>query len=171
LTRSARSTTARESALISGEFQPVHLEFNTDMPNRNKTSYEFSLTPVHKNSAFCHLIKRYFLIHSNLSDIPPLSVLLPAANTLLASTVRWPPGKTYYDGMVQTFIQKSSSGPSWHGRLRCGLFIKRLRTGVNELSVYTLFALPSHHPIEQGTFHDFWEVIGTSNRPRATSKG
>jgi len=87
------------------------------MPNRNKTSYEFSLTPVHKN------------------NIPPFNVLLQAANALLASSVRWPPGKTYYDGTVQTFTQKSPSGPNWHGRL-------------------------SYHPIEQGTFAEFWEVIG-----------
>ncbi|KAF8596172.1 hypothetical protein BDV93DRAFT_528227 [Ceratobasidium sp. AG-I] len=87
------------------------------MPHRNKTSYEFSLTPVHIN------------------NIPPLSVLLESANTLLASTVRWPPGKTYFDGAVQTFSQKTNTGVSWHGRL-------------------------SHHPIEQGTFHEFWDVIG-----------
>ncbi|CAE6418614.1 unnamed protein product [Rhizoctonia solani] len=88
------------------------------MPNRNKTRYEFGLTPVTKN------------------NIPPLNVLLDAANALLASTVRWPPGKTYYDGMVQTFSHKEPSGPNWHGRL-------------------------SYHPAEQGTFHEFWEVIGT----------
>ncbi|CAE6429967.1 unnamed protein product [Rhizoctonia solani] len=88
------------------------------MPNRNKTRYEFGLTPVHIN------------------NIPPLNVLLEAANALLASTVRWPPGKTYYDGLVQTFSHKEASGPNWHGRL-------------------------SYHPIEHGTFHEFWEVIGT----------
>ncbi|CAE6338671.1 unnamed protein product [Rhizoctonia solani] len=88
------------------------------MPNRNKTRYEFGLTPVTKN------------------NIPPLNVLLEAANSLLASTVRWPPGKTYYDGMVQTFSHKEASGPNWHGRL-------------------------SYHPVEQGSFHEFWEVIGT----------
>ncbi|QRV80214.1 hypothetical protein RhiJN_08229 [Ceratobasidium sp. AG-Ba] len=87
------------------------------MPNRHKTSYEFSLTPVNKN------------------NIPPLNVLLSSANALLASTVHWPPGKTYHDGLVQTFSQKLSSGPSWHGRL-------------------------SYHPIEHGTFHEFWEVVG-----------
>ncbi|CAE6429804.1 unnamed protein product [Rhizoctonia solani] len=88
------------------------------MPNRNKTRYEFGLTPV------------------TINNIPPLNVLLEAANALLASTVRWPPGKTYYDGLVQTFSHKEASGPSWHGRL-------------------------SYHPIEQGTFHEFWEAIGT----------
>ncbi|CAE6436204.1 unnamed protein product [Rhizoctonia solani] len=88
------------------------------MPNRNKTRYEFGLTPVTKN------------------NIPPLNILLEAANALLASSVRWPPGKTYYDGMVQTFSHKEASGPNWHGRL-------------------------SYHPAEQGTFHEFWEVIGT----------
>ncbi|CAE6387060.1 unnamed protein product [Rhizoctonia solani] len=88
------------------------------MPNRNKTRYEFGLTPV------------------NINNIPPLNVLIESANALLASTVRWPPGKTYYDGMVQTFSHKEASGPNWHGRL-------------------------SYHPIEQGTFHEFWEVIGT----------
>jgi len=87
------------------------------MPHRNKTNYKFSLTPVHKN------------------NIPPLPVLLQAANTLLASTVHWPPGKIYHDGTVQTFSQKTNTGLSWHGRL-------------------------SYHPIEQGTFHEFWEVIG-----------
>ncbi|CAE6433468.1 unnamed protein product [Rhizoctonia solani] len=88
------------------------------MPNRNKTRYEFGLTPV------------------TINNIPPLNVLLEAANALLASTVRWPPGKTYYDGLVQTFSHKEASGPNWHGRL-------------------------SYHPAEQGTFHEFWEVIGT----------
>ncbi|KAJ1302529.1 hypothetical protein OPQ81_002846 [Rhizoctonia solani] len=88
------------------------------MPNRNKTRYEFGLTPVTHN------------------NIPPLKVLLESANALLASTVRWPPGKTYYDGLVQTFSHKEPSGPNWHGRI-------------------------SYHPIDQGTFHEFWEVIGT----------
>ncbi|KAF8753650.1 hypothetical protein RHS01_06534 [Rhizoctonia solani] len=104
-----------------------HTPLLSIMPNRNKTRYEFGLTPVTKN------------------NIPPLNVLLDAANALLASTVRWPPGKTYYDGMVQTFSHKEPSGPNWHGRLRRALFV-----------------LPSsYHPAEQGTFHEFWEVIGT----------
>ncbi|ELU40238.1 hypothetical protein AG1IA_05734 [Rhizoctonia solani AG-1 IA] len=83
-----------------------HTPLLSIMPNRNKTRYEFGLTPVTKNT--------------RCSDIPPLNVLLDAANALLASTVRWPPGKTYYDGMVQTFSHKEPSGPNWHGRLRTG---------------------------------------------------
>ncbi|CAE6464633.1 unnamed protein product [Rhizoctonia solani] len=112
------------------------------MPNRNKNHYEFGLTPVTNN------------------NIPPLNVLLESANALLASTVRWPPGKTYYDGLVQTFSHKEASGPNWHGRLRyidmCFLL------DALELTTHTTYVLyPSYHPIEHGTFHEFWEVIGT----------
>ncbi|KAB5591953.1 hypothetical protein CTheo_4585 [Ceratobasidium theobromae] len=92
-----------------------------DMPNRNKSNYEFSLAPITKN------------------NIPPLAVLIESANALLASSVRWPPGKTFCNGLVQTFSHKEPSGPNWHGRL-------------------------SYHPIEHGTFHDFWQVIGSSSQ-------
>lgn len=95
-----------------------HTPLRSTMPNRNKTRYEFGLTPVTHTSAHPMFIDYYFNLIPTCSDIPPLNILLESANALLASTVRWPPGKTYYDGLVQTFSHKEASGPNWHGRLR-----------------------------------------------------
>lgn len=102
---------------LGGTIQPCSLPRPCPTETRQPTSFLSLQSPRTVRSSCYTVFERINLIWG-CSDIPPLNVLLQSANALLASTVRWPPGKTYYDGIVQTFSHKEPSGPNWHGRLR-----------------------------------------------------
>ncbi|KAG8940779.1 hypothetical protein FRC04_005048 [Tulasnella sp. 424] len=56
----------------------------------------------------------------------------------MADTANWTEGKTFNDGTCRTYCKKISSGPPWHLRV-------------------------TRHGPEDGTFTDFWNVLGSNH--------
>jgi len=90
-------------------------------------------TPDRKSQ---RLIRHQSVAESPTPGIPSFENCLAAARQIIADSATWTPGKTFNDGAVRTYSKKISSGPNWYMRL-------------------------SRHGPEDGTFSDFWSVLGS----------
>lgn len=71
-----------------------------------------------------------------ITGIPTFENCIAAARQIIADSANWTEGKTFNNGTCRTFSKKISSGPNWYMRL-------------------------SRHGPEDGTFSDFWAVLGS----------
>ncbi|KAG8896726.1 ATP-dependent rRNA helicase spb4 [Tulasnella sp. 403] len=70
--------------------------------------------------------------------IPSFQSILQAGRQIIADSANWPEGKSFNHGAVRTFSRKIPTGPKWFMRV-------------------------SRHGPEDGSFMDFWNVLGVNH--------